>query len=85
MDEELYPCPTPPNPYPNIGDSNVKAFYIIWNPSSARPPTVRFHNLEDAQKVAAMMVAKHGETFFVCKAVSCSEKAAMPVKTTVLK
>lgn len=45
-------------------------FYIIWEPTSSRPPTRRFYSEEQAYDVAEKMAERHpGKKFFVLKAI----------------
>ena len=49
---------------PNAGD----AFYILWCPTSDKPPTVRFVDEEGALRVANEMAASYRTTFYVLRA-----------------
>ncbi len=75
-------------PDSGVGSTPVdknKSFWILWCPSYPAPPKVRFNTLEQAQKVAKEMAQRNGTQFYVLKAVSLSERALPPVKTTKLK
>ena len=62
-----------------------KVFFVLWCPTAPMPPRVRFPDLKKAEEVAKDMAQKHGQDFFVLKAVSLSQRALPPVKTTKLK
>lgn len=47
-----------------------KAFYILWNPESHKPPRVQFETWEAARNGAVAIAQRTGQTFYVCKAVS---------------
>ncbi len=44
-----------------------ETFYILWNPVSQLPPTVRFDSLEEARQAATVMALRHREQFYVMK------------------
>lgn len=62
-----------------------KHFFILWNPRSTTPPRVRFETLKEAQRIAEDMAQRHGEPFYVMKAVALAQRSAPPVETKKLK
>lgn len=44
-------------------------FWILWSPSSHKPPRVRFCTIEKVREVAATMVNKYHDEFYVMEAV----------------
>lgn len=62
-------------------ENKEMAQYIIWNPSSTKPPTVRFSTRPEAIRVSGRMAHENpGETFFVAKLVN---SACKPVPVEV--
>lgn len=56
-----------------------KKFYILWNPTSSLPPTVKFNDLPYAEQIAKEMAQRHGGKFYVMQAQGCAE-VVEPVK-----
>lgn len=48
-------------------------FWILWNPKSALPPTVRFSSQLNAVNAAKSMARQHGESFYVLKAEALAD------------
>lgn len=78
-------CAVEPERPPEMELNQGKHFFIIWNPRSSLPPKVRFSTLKEAQRVAEAMAQRHGEPFYVMKAVSLAQRSAPPVETKKLK
>lgn len=70
---------------PNTPEAAGKHFFIIWNPRAPMPPRVRFETLKNAQRIAEQMAQRHGEPFYVLKAISLAQRSAPPVETKKLK
>jgi len=70
---------------PNTPEAAGKHFFIIWNPRSPKPSRVRFPTLKGAQRIAEQMAQRHGEPFYVLKAISLAQRSAPPVETKKLK
>lgn len=77
------------NPWVLIGKADKKkggimakfeTFWILWQPASHLPPTVRFTTKREAQAAAEIMTKKHNREFYVMKADGLCELAAPPVK-----
>lgn len=68
---------------PPFGDEAL--FYVLWNPMSSIPPSVRFTEYEEAKRVAESMARRHGEPFYVMRACSLSKRTPPPVATEMLK
>jgi len=63
----------------------TKAFYILWNEASDRPPTVRFQTVDMAERAGESMARKTGESFTIMKAVKRLELPPPPLKVTKYK
>ena len=53
-----------------------ECFWIVWNPMSPYPPTIRYPRRKDAQGAARAMAKKYaheGAYFYVMKAQSCHQ------------
>lgn len=51
--------------FENDQSGEGEPFFILWNPESSLPPTVRFRRRTDAYAVAERMAQEHGGTFYV--------------------
>lgn len=64
----------------------TRPHFILWNPTSGLPPTVRFKSLKEAQAAAMKMVNRFPkDTFCICEVVGKAATAETPVKVTMLK
>lgn len=61
-----------------------KSFWILWQPNSNKPPTVKFHNYTEAEKAASTMATAHGVPFYVMRASALVEPVLAPIKVTAL-
>lgn len=50
-------------------ESNEPKFWILWAPSSNKPPRIRFGTLEKVREVANIMVDKYHSDFYVMQSV----------------
>lgn len=46
----------------------MKRFFILWNPESEKPPTIRFITRREAERMAASCSQKWNTTVYVCEA-----------------
>lgn len=70
--EDTSPAPT---------ENGTKAFYILWCPSSTKPPKARFDTEDHAHAVADKMAATYNETVYVLRAV----EEIRPVQTVTTR
>lgn len=69
-----------------IADYREPEFYILWNPLSDRPPTVRISTRKEAERIAASMASRFGpQPFYICKAVGVSRVTYAPPETSKLR
>lgn len=66
------------------GATSNKLFFILWQPESSLPPTVRFGTYDVATAMAKEMAIRHGKPFYVMKAMCLAEPPEAQVKITDL-
>jgi hypothetical protein len=58
---------------------SIKAFYTVWNPAAASPPSRTYDTAEQARAVARSMAEKHpGEFFYVAHVEGYAYKPRYP-------
>lgn len=63
-----------------------KPHYILWNPGSILPPTVRFSTVKNASDAAEVMANRYpGQTFHICKVVGHSLAPVEAVETEIYR
>lgn len=76
-------CPNGAKAIPENFDEE-EAHYIIWCPTSDRPPRVVLVGARQAKAVAASMSERHGTEFYWCKLVGkASQKKVTTTKTEI--
>lgn len=64
--------------------NGMDTFWVLWQPGHPNPPRVKFSSEEEAERVAGIMVRKHGGVYYVLQAKTKLKKLT-PVEKTVLK
>lgn len=59
-----------------------EVFYILWNPASSHPPTIRLGSLSEAKALASRLATEHApQKFFICRAEEVAE--ARPIQIQI--
>lgn len=85
LQEDMMASPYPYY-YDHSGDlkkTGQESFWILWNPASNIPPSVRFYSKDEALRVAKDMASKHRCRFYVVRAEDFMESPPRPAVTHV--
>lgn len=73
-----------PDPFTEV--DTTRPHYILWNPESTLPPTVRFGSWTDARDAAEVMARRFPKnTFHICKVIGGARTAETPVEVKMLE